>query len=89
MYVTIIIRKPDPQDIQTLQTKPIWTCEPSEFDYAYDQTETCLILAGKVEVTYNNTVYAFQAGDLVVFEKGVKCRWHILEAVKKHYQFTD
>jgi len=87
--VAIIIRKPEPQEIETMQTKPIWTCDPSEFEYSYDQTETCLILEGKVEVTYDKAVYSFQAGDLVVFEKGVKCRWRILDAVKKHYQFTD
>ncbi|MFH1317666.1 MAG: cupin domain-containing protein [Candidatus Omnitrophota bacterium] len=28
-----------------------------------------------------------QKGDLAVFPKGLACKWHIKERVKKHYDF--
>ena len=30
---------------------PIWSCEVSEFDWEYDQQESCLLLEGEVEVS--------------------------------------
>ena len=30
---------------------PIWTCDVSSFDWAYEVKETCLLLEGEVTVT--------------------------------------
>lgn len=66
---------------------PIWEKEESEFDWYYDETESCYILEGEVEVTTNKEKVTFKAGDFVTFPKGLKCRWKIKKAVRKHYNF--
>ena len=68
-------------------TWPIWSCEISEFDWEYDDKESCYLLDGKVEVTSSFETIAFGAGDFVVFPKGLKCRWKVVKPVRKHYQF--
>lgn len=66
---------------------PIWTCEASEFDWHYDEKETCLILEGEVEVSFKGGSVRFEKGDIVVFPEGLSCRWKVLKAVRKHYKF--
>jgi uncharacterized protein len=66
---------------------PIWEKEESEFDWYYDQEEHCLLLEGEVELTTDTGHYHFAAGDYVVFAQGLKCRWTIRQAVRKHYCF--
>ena len=66
---------------------PIWTCNVSEFDWEYDQRESCLLLDGEVEVTSNIETVKFGGGDFIVFPKGLKCRWKIIRPVRKHYSF--
>ena len=67
---------------------PIWSCDVSEFDWEYDQQESCLLLEGKVEVKSECETVRFSAGDFVVFPKGLKCRWKVTIPVKKHYTFN-
>ena len=67
---------------------PIWTCNVSEFDWEYDQRESCLLLDGEVEVTSNIETVKFGGGDFIVFPKGLKCRWKIIRPVRKHYSFS-
>ena len=67
---------------------PIWTCEVSEFDWEYSEGETCLLLEGEVEVTSEFETVRFSAGDYVVFPKGLKCRWKVMQPVRKHYSFN-
>ena len=67
---------------------PIWTCETSEFDWEYDQRESCLLLEGEVEVKSNIETVNFCGGDFVVFPKGLKCRWKVIKPVRKHYSFS-
>ena len=67
---------------------PIWTCEVSEFDWEYDQQESCLILDGEVEVKSDFETVRFSAGDFVVFPKGLKCCWKVTSPVRKHYTFN-
>jgi len=58
----------------------------SEFDWYYDTNETCYFLEGKVEVTTEDgKKIIVRKGDLVTFPKGLKCRWKVIEPVKKHY----
>ncbi|MDP6134039.1 MAG: cupin domain-containing protein [Candidatus Marinimicrobia bacterium] len=67
---------------------PIWSCEVSEFDWDYDQQESCLLLEGEVEVSSDIETVSFGAGDFVVFPRGLKCRWKIIKPVRKHYTFN-
>ena len=66
---------------------PLWACEVSEFDWEYDQQESCLLLEGEVEVKSNFETVKFGGGDFVVFPKGLKCRWKVIKPVRKHYSF--
>ena len=67
---------------------PIWEKEPSEFDWSYDQKETCYLLEGSVDIQLpdGNNVH-IEKGDYVEFPKGLSCRWHIDNKVRKHYNF--
>ena len=66
---------------------PVWTCAVSEFDWEYTEQESCLLLEGEVEVTTDMETVRFGAGDFVIFPKGLKCCWKVLQPVKKHYSF--
>ena len=67
---------------------PIWTKEPSRFDWSYDSIEECLFLEGEVTVeTEDGKSASFGKGDFVTFPKGLYCTWDIKKAVKKHYNF--
>ncbi|MFH1613761.1 MAG: cupin domain-containing protein [Planctomycetota bacterium] len=83
----IVVRKPGREEIQQCKTWPVWTCEPSTFDWEYTQKETCLILEGKVTVKDRNSQVCFGPGDLVVFPNDLSCTWVVEEAVRKHYNF--
>ena len=67
---------------------PIWECEVSEFDWEYDQQESCLLLEGEVEVKTDLETVNFSAGDFVVFPKGLKCKWKVIKPVRKYYSFS-
>ena len=66
---------------------PIWECDVSEFDWEYDQQESCLLLEGEVEVKSDIETVKFCGGDFVVFPRGLKCRWRVIKPVRKHYTF--
>jgi uncharacterized cupin superfamily protein len=86
----IHIEKPSEEKLLKLNVKswPIWEKEISEFPWEYDETETCYILEGDVVVTpESGTPVRFSKGDLVVLTSGLKCRWKINKAVRKHYKF--
>lgn len=85
----VIVRKPSQTETNQCKTWPIWTCDKSTFDWDYTQTETCLILDGKVTVKDcpGNGTVSFGAGDLVIFPNGLKCKWQVMQAVRKHYNF--
>ncbi|HOK40377.1 MAG TPA: cupin domain-containing protein [bacterium] len=64
-----------------------WSCEVSEFPWQYSDRETCYILDGEVTVKTDEGDYSFKKGDLVVFEKGLKCTWVVKKPVRKYYKF--
>ena len=66
---------------------PIWTCDISEFDWEYTEQESCMLLEGEVEVTTTTEAVRFRTGDYVVFPKGLKCRWIVIQPVRKYYKF--
>jgi uncharacterized cupin superfamily protein len=86
----IVEHNPDASKLEKLGVLswPIWTCEPSEFPWNYDSSETCYLLDGDVIVTADGgTPVAIKAGDLVVFPEGMSCRWQVIQTVRKHYHF--
>ncbi|MCB1195451.1 cupin domain-containing protein [bacterium] len=84
------IRMPTPKEKETAQSWPVWEKEPSSFPWEYSAKETCLILEGNVTVTNEQgEQFHFGAGAYVIFPKGMKCRWHIKKAVRKHYAFDQ
>ena len=85
----IRVEKPDDEKLDRLQvlTWPIWTKEPSKFDWHYDEPETCYFLEGDVEVTTSEGSVKIGKGDLVTFPLGLSCTWDVRENVRKHYRF--
>jgi len=86
----IHVEKPAEEKLLELGVKswPVWTKEISEFQWEYDEKETCYILEGKVVVTpENGKPVSFGKGDLVIFQSGLKCTWKINSPVRKHYKF--
>ncbi len=84
----VIVRKPSDKEIATCKSWPIWKCEASTFDWSYTETETCLIIEGRVTVKDDKYSVSFGPGDLVIFPKDLECTWQIHEAVKKYYNFS-
>lgn len=64
-----------------------WECEPSTFDWEYDDKETCYVLEGKVKVKTPDGEVEFGKGDLVTFPEGLKCTWNVIEKTRKVYKF--
>jgi len=86
----IHVEKPSEEKLLKLNVRswPVWEKEVSEFPWEYDEAETCYILEGDVIVTPDNGApVSFGKGDLVVFSAGLRCRWKITKAVRKHYRF--
>jgi uncharacterized protein len=83
----ITVRKPNENEIREFETWPVWEKEESEFDWEYSDKETCYILQGKAQVFDENgaIMVEFGKGDLVVFPPGLRCKWKILENMRKHY----
>ncbi|NMA62067.1 MAG: cupin domain-containing protein, partial [Firmicutes bacterium] len=48
-----------------------WECEPSTFDWHYDEKETCYILEGKVTVKTDTEEVSFEKGDMLTFPAGL------------------
>ena len=84
----IIIKKPSETERAEMLSKPVWDCGVSEFDWHYDNEETCLLTEGEVQVKYESGSVTFAAGDMVTFPKGLSCVWKVTKPVKKHYVFV-
>ncbi len=85
----IKVRKADEALINELGAGawPVWESPVTEFDWHYDDNETCLFLAGAVTVSSEGAETSIQAGDVAVFPKGLSCRWKVRQAVRKRYFF--
>lgn len=82
-----IIRKPSQHEKEEAASWPIWEKEISEFPWEYDTKETFLVIEGDVTVINEvGKTFHFQAGDYVIFPKGMKCTWMIHRDIKKHYK---
>ncbi len=88
--MAITVKKMDDNELKSAGVFewPVWEKEISRFDWYYDQTEDCYLLAGKVTVeTPDGEKVTFGKGDFVTFPKGLSCVWDIQEPVRKHYNF--
>ena len=85
----IKVERPTQDKLKQLKvsTWPIWTKEPSTFEWEYDETEMCYFLEGEVTVTTDRGSVSIKPGDLMTFPKGLACTWHVAKAVRKHYRF--
>lgn len=85
----IAVEKPTEKQLTVLNVKswPIWTKEPSTFDWHYDDQETCYFLEGEVTVKTKEGTVTFGKGDLVTFPQGLSCTWQVKKSVRKHYRF--
>ena len=88
MNIKIIRLSDEHLDDKDVLSWPIWTCGVSEFDWEYDEQESCLLLEGEVEVKTDIETINFSAGDFVVFPRGLKCHWKVTSPVRKHYCFN-
>ena len=56
MNIKIIKLSDKQRDDKNILSWPIWTCGVSEFDWEYDEQESCFLLEGEVEVKTDNKV---------------------------------
>ena len=85
-----VVHAPSGKELEALGVFPwpVWEKEASEFPWSYDEREICYLLEGDVVVTpEGGAPVRFGKGDLVTFPAGMRCRWKILTAVRKHYRF--
>ncbi len=88
----IKISHPSKEDLDKLgiDNWSSWECNPSEFDWHYPDRETAYVFKGKVMVTTNDgKKVEIGRGDLVVFPKGLKCHWRVLERIEKVYKMGN
>ena len=69
------------------QSWPIWECEPSIFNWEYEQEEHYYIINGNVTIVGKSNTIKIKSGDYVIFPKGLKCIWKVHTSVKKYYIF--
>jgi len=83
------VKKPTEEELEKIGVKNwgIWTKEPSEFDWFYDEKETCYLLEGDVDVETPDGIVHFEKGDLVTFEPGLSCKWKVNKPVRKYFNF--
>ena len=67
-----------------IKSWPIWECEPSKFQWNYDDKEICLIVEGQAIISsQNDNIYFIKAGDLVEFPAELDWGWEINTSIKK------
>lgn len=82
------VHKPNEEEIKNTENWGTWGKEPSEFPWYYDDKETCYILEGHASVKdENGNEISFGPGDMVEFERGLKCTWKIDKTIKKRFMF--
>ena len=70
-----------------IKSWPIWECEPSKFQWNYDDKEICFIIEGQARIsTQNGDISEIKAGALVEFPPGLYREWEITKSIKKHYR---
>ena len=86
-----MISQASDEEISKLRCRswPTWGCGVSKFPWTYGDSETCLLISGKVTVSpTNGTPVTIQKGDIATFPAGMSCTWDVTEAIQKHYNFS-
>jgi hypothetical protein len=65
-----------------------WECEPSVFDWEYDEQEIAYVFEGDVIVKTPEQTVHITDNMLVSFPKGLKCTWEVNKTIKKVYTFN-
>jgi len=74
-------------DVLFVEDWPTWSKDVAEFEWTYEQKETCYIIEGKAIITTGEgEILTIETGDMVFFPQGLKCTWKIIEPVEKHYK---
>lgn len=74
-------------DVLFVEDWPVWSKDITEFEWTYEQKETCYIVEGKAIITTEDGEnLTIESGDMVFFPQGLKCVWKIIEPVEKHYK---
>jgi len=92
MADAIKVERPDEAAVRRMGLRkwPIWEKEVSDFEWHYDERETCFILEGRARVEPKGgggRAVEFGPGDLVTFPEGLDCTWKVERPVRKHYRF--
>ena len=67
----------------------IWEKEVSKFPLDFSMTESAYLLEGEIHVTpKGGDKVVIKAGDFVVFPKGMKSMWEVVEPLRKHYKHS-
>jgi uncharacterized protein len=85
----ILITHPGKKELDALDISKWspWECEPSTFDWQYDDEEWAYVFEGRVRVKTDRQDVDIKKGDLVKFPKGLRCRWTVIEKIRKVYIF--
>lgn len=85
----IIVSTPSAEEVSKMDFSKwgTWECGVSTFPWSYDAKETCYILEGEVVIETKDQKVEFKKGDLVVFPKGLTCKWNVIRPVRKYYKF--
>lgn len=65
----------------------VWTCNPSKFDWRYNQEEHCFIIEGSATIKGTENTAIIKAGDHVIFPKRLNCIWEIHNPIKNSIHF--
>ncbi len=87
---TVKVTQPSEEELLKLNISSWnpWECEESEFDWQYDQEEWCYLFDGRAIIkTETGEKIKIKKGDLVKFFKGLKCKWNVINRVRKVYTF--
>jgi len=89
MVNRIEIRRPTSDELNKISITNWneWTSEVGNFEWEYMDHEEAYFFEGRVIVTpEDGSPVEIQAGCLAKFPKGMKCRWQVIEPVRKVYK---
>ena len=86
MCMNVIVRKASDGEKRYMSLYPTWESEIKEFNWHYDNDETCLVVKGNAVVSFAGRSVELNPGDLAVFPKGLDCVWNVKSPVLKHYR---
>lgn len=82
--MSIIVRKVTEEEKRYMEQKEVWESEIAQFDYKYENDETCVIEKGSAEIMCGNQKVILSEGDLAYFPKGTVCMWKVLSPMRKY-----